>query len=63
VAGILTPGAGGGAGTAAGSAASGQLARTGADTGSLAAAAGLTTVLGGVFLALGRRRKPQHADA
>ena len=44
-------------------AASGQLARTGADVDTMAAAAGLSTALGGVFLALGRRRRPSAIDA
>ena len=56
---VVTPGPGGGAGgTAAGGAASGQLARTGADLDALAASAAASVVMGGVFLALGRRRKP-----
>ena len=56
---VVTPGPGGpGTGTAAGSAASGQLARTGADLDGLAASAAASLIMGGVFLALGRRRKP-----
>jgi LPXTG-motif cell wall-anchored protein len=62
----VVPPAGGGAGggastTAAGGAASGQLARTGADLDAMALAAAATTALGGVFLALGRRRRPLGA--
>ena len=55
-------GTGAGAGTATGRAASGQLARTGTDVDGLAAAAVLSTALGGVFLALGRRRSPKAVD-
>ena len=55
----VTPGpGGGGAGTAARTATTGQLARTGADLDALAASAAASVVMGGVFLALGRRRKP-----
>jgi LPXTG-motif cell wall-anchored protein len=51
------------AGTAAAAAAGGQLARTGTDARDLATAAGLSMAMGGVFLALGRRRKAVPADA
>jgi hypothetical protein len=50
-----------GAGTAARTATTGQLARTGADLDALAASAAASVVMGGVFLALGRRRKPVSA--
>ena len=53
----VTPGPGG-AGPAAGRATTGQLARTGADLDALAASGALAGLMGGVFLALGRRRKP-----
>jgi hypothetical protein len=55
---IVTPGGGGGGGTAAGGAGTGTLARTGGDLDGLAAVAVASTALGGVFLALGRRRRP-----
>ena len=55
----VPPGGGGaGGGSAAGGASTGQLARTGTDLDAMALAAAATTALGGVFLALGRRRKP-----
>ncbi|HET7718527.1 MAG TPA: hypothetical protein VFK43_01080, partial [Acidimicrobiales bacterium] len=54
----VTPGP---AGTAARTATTGQLARTGADLDALAASAAASVVMGGVFLALGRRRKPVSA--
>jgi hypothetical protein len=53
---VVPPGAPGG--TAARTATTGQLARTGADLDALAASAAASVVMGGVFLALGRRRKP-----
>jgi LPXTG-motif cell wall-anchored protein len=60
----VVPGSGGaGGGTAAGSAASGQLARTGADTAGQTATAVASLALGGVFLALGRRRRSQLVGA
>jgi hypothetical protein len=57
------PGGGGtGTGTTAARAATtGQLARTGAGVEGLGAMAVASTALGGVFLALGRRRKPVDA--
>ena len=66
-----TPGGGGAATTGGGAATTAaaraattaQLARTGSDLDGLAAAAGLSTALGGVFLALGRRRKPTALHA
>jgi hypothetical protein len=52
------PGGGGATTTAARSATTGQLARTGADLDGMTAVAIASTALGGVFLALGRRRRP-----
>jgi len=60
---VVVPGTGttGGGGTAAGGAAVATLARTGADLDAMGAAAAASLVMGGVFLALGRRRKPAGA--